>query len=41
VAGGQSDLEFAGQIKGNDTLAGVLSSHIGDLVCQATRVREK
>ncbi len=41
VAGGQSDLEFAGQLKGNDTLAGVLSSHIGDLVCQATRVREK
>ena len=41
VAGGQSDLEFAGQLKENDTLAGVFSSHLGDLVCQATRVREK
>ncbi len=41
VSGGQSDLEFTGQLKGSDTLAGILSSHVGDLVCNATRVREK
>ena len=41
VTGGQGELEFAGQLKGPDTLAGILSSHIGDLVCNATRVREK
>ena len=41
VTGGPGDLEFAGQLKGADTLAGILSSHVGDLVCNATRVREK
>ena len=41
VEGGQSELEFAGQLKGSDTLAGILSSHVGDLVVQATRVRDK
>ena len=41
VSGGQGDLEFTGQLKGTDTLAGILSSHVGDLVCNATRVREK
>jgi hypothetical protein len=41
VDGGAGDLKFTGKLKDKDTLVGDLSSHMGDLPCTATRVKEK
>lgn len=41
VTGGPGDLEFAGKLKDRDAITGILSSHAGDLVCNATRVPGK
>jgi hypothetical protein len=41
VDGGAGDLKFIGKLKDKDTLVGDLSSHMGDLPCAATRVKEK
>jgi hypothetical protein len=35
------DLEFTGRMKDQDTLVGNFATHIGDLPCTATRVKEK
>jgi hypothetical protein len=35
------DLTYVGKLKDKDTLVGDLSSHVGDLPCTATRVKEK
>jgi hypothetical protein len=36
----EGDLTFAAKFKDADTLAGILSSHMGDLTCNATRVKK-
>jgi hypothetical protein len=36
----EGDLTFAAKFKDADTLAGILSSHMGDLACSATRVKK-
>jgi hypothetical protein len=41
VDGAAGELTFIGKLKDKDTLVGDLSSHIGDLPCTATRVKEK
>jgi hypothetical protein len=41
VDGAAGELKFIGKLKDKDTLVGDLSSHIGDLPCTATRVKEK
>jgi hypothetical protein len=35
------DLEFTGRMKDRDTLVGNFATHVGDLACTATRVKEK
>jgi len=35
------DLEFTGRMKDQDTLVGNFATHVGDLACTATRVKEK
>lgn len=41
VSGGPGELEFNGKLKDRDAITGILSSHVGDLVVNATRVPEK
>lgn len=41
VTGAPSEMTFNGRLKDADTLVGDLSSHTGDLVCVATRVKNK
>jgi len=35
------DLEFTGRMKDQDTIVGNFATHVGDLACTATRVKEK
>ena len=39
VSAGQGDLEFNGKLKDRDAITGILTSHVGDLVVNATRVQ--
>jgi len=41
VSGGPGELEFNGKLKDRDAITGILSSHVGDLVVNATRVPDK
>ena len=36
----EGELSFVAKFKDADTLAGILSSHMGDLACSATRVKK-
>jgi hypothetical protein len=39
VAGGPGELEFNGKLKDLNAITGILTSHVGDLVVNATRVQ--
>jgi hypothetical protein len=41
ISGGPGELEFNGKLKDRDAITGILSSHVGDLVVNATRVPDK
>ena len=41
ISGGPGELEFNGKLKDRNAITGILSSHAGDLVVNATRVQEK
>jgi hypothetical protein len=41
ITGGPGELEFAGKLKDPSSISGIISSHAGDLVVNATRVPEK
>jgi len=41
ISGGPGELEFNGKLKDRNAITGILSSHAGDLVVNATRVQDK